>query len=347
MRKSARTKKPLLREGGDRGGNTRRPLERIHRIHEVVRRGRYPNCRSLAEGLEVTPKTVQRDISFMRDELDVPIEYDAVRHGYYYAKPVEGFPLLQATAEDVVALLLARRALEPLQGTPLEASLRESFRRMAQGMHGRISLPWTDFDQAFSAKITGLSQPEIKLLEKLAAAVLECREIRFDYRKLGATAAESRVLHPYHLAEIDGGWYVIGLDLDRDARRTFAVPRMSGVTIQKRRFVRPEDFSLDAHLGGSFGIWRAQDADAGRVHRIRLRFTGYAAQTVAERRWHPSQQIKPLRKDGSAIELRLELHTLEDISRWVLSWGRHAQVLEPEELKARVADELRAALNHY
>ncbi|MDA0813943.1 MAG: HTH domain-containing protein, partial [Verrucomicrobia bacterium] len=170
------------RSTSDRTGNTRRPLERIYRIHEVVKRGKYPNCRSLAEQLEVTQKTVQRDISFMRDELDVPIEYDAVRHGYFYAKPVEGFPLLNTTAEDVVALLLARRALEPMQGTPLEASLRESFRRMAQGMRGRISVPWTDFDQAFSAKITGMSRPEISLLEKLAAAVLECREISFDYR---------------------------------------------------------------------------------------------------------------------------------------------------------------------
>jgi hypothetical protein len=40
----------------DRTGNTRQPLERIYRIHEVVKRGRNPNCRSLAEQLEVTQK---------------------------------------------------------------------------------------------------------------------------------------------------------------------------------------------------------------------------------------------------------------------------------------------------
>jgi predicted DNA-binding transcriptional regulator YafY len=335
------------RSSSDRTGNTRRPLERIYRIHEVVKRGKYPNCRSLAETLEVTQKTVQRDISFMRDELDVPIEYDAVRHGYFYAKPVEGFPLLNTTAEDVVALLLARRALEPMQGTPLESSLRESFRRMAQGMRGRISVPWTDFDQAFSAKITGMSRPEISLLEKLAAAVLECREISFDYRKLGATEAAARSLRPYHLVEIDGGWYVIGHDVDRDARRTFAVPRMSNARILKRRFVRPDDFTLDAHLGGSFGIWRAHDAEDGKTFHVRLHFTGYAAQTVSERRWHPSQQIKLLKKDGSAIELRIELHTLEDVGRWVLSWGRCAKVIEPPALKKRVAEEMEATLKQY
>jgi DeoR/GlpR family transcriptional regulator of sugar metabolism len=70
---------PSSNSSSDRTGNTRRPLERIYRIHEVVKRGKYPNCRSLAEQLEVTQKTVQRDISFMRNELDV--RADRIRRG--------------------------------------------------------------------------------------------------------------------------------------------------------------------------------------------------------------------------------------------------------------------------
>ena len=52
-----------------RAGSTRRPIQRIYVIHEAVQEGSYPNCRTLAERLEVTDKTIQRDISFMRDEL--------------------------------------------------------------------------------------------------------------------------------------------------------------------------------------------------------------------------------------------------------------------------------------
>ncbi len=44
-------------------------MQRIYVIHEAVKEGTYPNCRTLAERLEVTDKTVQRDITFMRDEL--------------------------------------------------------------------------------------------------------------------------------------------------------------------------------------------------------------------------------------------------------------------------------------
>ena len=54
---------------GSRAGNTRRPLERIVRIHERINRGRYPNCSKIAADLETSRKTIQRDITFMRSDL--------------------------------------------------------------------------------------------------------------------------------------------------------------------------------------------------------------------------------------------------------------------------------------
>jgi len=62
-----------------------------------------------------------------------------------------------------------------------------------------------------------------------------------------------------------------------------------------------------------------------------LRFDAFAARLVTERQWHPSQKIKHL-VDGE-IELTMTLGSLEEIERWVLSWGEHVQVLEPAALK--------------
>ena len=56
--------------------HSRPPLERMMRMHERLKSGRFPNCRKLAEELEVSAKTVQRDIDFMRYRLGLPIEYD-------------------------------------------------------------------------------------------------------------------------------------------------------------------------------------------------------------------------------------------------------------------------------
>jgi hypothetical protein len=56
--------------------------------------------------------------------------------------------------------------------------------------------------------------------------------------------------------------------------------------------------------------------------------------------WLASQEIVPLNSDGSVIEFRVRLSGLEEITRWVLSWGSKAQVLGPVALKKRVKDEL-------
>jgi predicted DNA-binding transcriptional regulator YafY len=66
------------------------------RIHECLTAGLYPNCRKIAEEFEVSCKTVQRDINFMRDQLRLPIEYDKERFGFHYTRPVTGFPALGA-----------------------------------------------------------------------------------------------------------------------------------------------------------------------------------------------------------------------------------------------------------
>ncbi len=345
-----------------RRGSTRRPLERILRIHERINRGRYPNCSQIAGELETSRKTIQRDINFMRDELDLPIDYDETRHGYYYTRSVSDFPFLQTTAEDLVALIVARNALRHLGDTPLVASLRSSFQRLQQGMNDRVSIPWSDIDQAFSVRDSGVTKRDVVAFEKISRSILEQVELHFDYTKLDAKQAQRRHLHAYHLSEIDGGWYVIGHDVDREARRTFAVQRMKGLSISRKKFVRPEDFCMEDHFAGSFGAWTVSDeggstdkkkikgavlADAKMMHRVRIRLSGFAARFVPERRWHPSQQITLLDKAGDTIELQLELSALEDIRRWVLSFGCQAEVLAPKELRQQVQEELAKAIGYY
>lgn len=81
-------------ERGGRGGSgfSRPPLARMMRLHERLLAGRYPNCKQMAREFEVTTKTVQRDVNFMRDQMGLPIEYDKARFGFRYTRPVSGFP---------------------------------------------------------------------------------------------------------------------------------------------------------------------------------------------------------------------------------------------------------------
>jgi predicted DNA-binding transcriptional regulator YafY len=74
------------------GGSARQPIYRILRIHELLKDGKFPNCQDLSHDFEVSYKTVQRDIDFMRDQLQLPIEYDSTRHGFIYTRELNQVP---------------------------------------------------------------------------------------------------------------------------------------------------------------------------------------------------------------------------------------------------------------
>lgn len=68
------------------------------RLHELMAANRFPNCRKMADEFEVSPKTIQRDINFMRDRLRLPIDYDEAMFGFRYTRVVQSFPANIASA---------------------------------------------------------------------------------------------------------------------------------------------------------------------------------------------------------------------------------------------------------
>lgn len=330
----------LMDDAGSRVGITRRPLVRIYEIHAAILGGTYPNCTKLSEQLSVERKTIQRDITFMRDELNLPVVYKDSLHGYSYDKDVSDFPVFQTTSEDLAGLFLARNALESVRGTPLADVLKTAFSKLTRGMVDKIQLSWNHLDETFSRKIVEQNPRDVKRFDELAKAILDQLVTTFFYRKLGADAAEPRKVHPLHLGEVDGGWYLIAYDLERDALRTFSLPRMTRLKVSSTRFERPESFSGSDYLKQSFGVWNVA-GDQVR-HLVRVELKNYAARIAQERRWHPTQEVFPLNSKGTRIEIRFEVGRLEEVMRWVLSFGSQAKVLGPPELVSMVRDEVKA-----
>ena len=330
----------LMADASSRVGITRRPLMRIYAIHSAIQSGTYPNCSVMAEQLSVERKTIQRDVTFMRDELGLPIVYEDALHGYCYASDVSDFPVFQTTTEELAGLFLARNALESVRGTPLAAVLRSAFGKLTRGMLGQIQFSWTDLDEAFSRKAIEQNPRDVQRLGEIAKSILDQLVTTFFYRKLGASSAALRRVHPLHLGEIDGGWYLIAYDLERAALRTFSLPRMSRVRVSSGRFERPAGFDGSAHLKQSFGVWTVA-GDLTR-HLVRVELKNYAAQLGQERRWHPTQEWVALNAKGTRIEVRFEVGRLEEVLRWVLSFGSQAKVLGPPELVRMVRDEVEA-----
>lgn len=309
-------------------------------IHGKLRDGGHPNCFKLARELEVATKTIHRDIEFMRDQLGLPIDYDRSRHGYVYTEPVSSFPTVQVSHGELVALLIAQKAVEQYRGTAFEKPLQSAFSKLAAGIEGESGVALHELTDAISFRPQGLAVSDLDSFQKLADAVVRHREVEFNYSSLKKGNAEARRVRPYHMGCLANQWYLIGRDASRNAVRTFALARLKDVRETGGVFERPRDFSVTEMFAGSFSAFQS-----GKVETIVMRLDPFAARLAAERKWHASQKLDP-RRDGGA-ELRMKVTVAPDLENWILGWGDHAEVLKPKSLRDRMASIVKAMAKTY
>lgn len=303
-------------------------MARMLAIHEQLQDGRLTNCTKLAELLEVSTKTVMRDVAFMRDRMGLPVEYDNKLYAYRYTYPVKSFPTVQISEGELLALLVAEKALKEYEGTPYHGQLAHAFEKLSAALHSKVSFA-PDRMSSVSFHHAGLGKTDLKVFDRLSQALRDSCEVEFGYVKPGSQAVEARRVRPYHLSNRENFWYLVAHDTDKDDLRHFAVARMRGITVTARKFERPADFDPEKHFANSFGAFVGKGD-----HRVTVRFSAEVADRVRERMWHRSQ-VEKERSDGH-FDLTLRVDTLDEVERWVLGWGAHAEVIAPQELIDRV-----------
>lgn len=308
---------------------SRPPLARMLRIHEELKQNRLPNSTTLSQQLETSTKTINRDIAYMRDQLGLPVQWDARANGYLYSSEVDSFPTIQISEGELFALLVAQKALEPYTGTPFQAPLESALQKLSEGLKDKVFMSLDGLDTPVSFKSAGISKADLETFQIVTRAVAQQQSLHFEYKNLGASDYQQRQTEPLHLCCVENQWYVVCHDLIRGALRTFALVRMRDLQLTGNYFKRPDHFDIQNHLKDAFGVFVGAQKYAVRVH-----FDSWAAQLIQEKVWHPAQEIQVL--DCGGVEFRIELADLFEIERWILSWGSHAKVLAPTELKQRI-----------
>ena len=114
-----------------------------------------------------------------------------------------------------------------------------------------------------------------------------------------------------------------------DYQTTFVVARLSNPTVTGVRFEISKRFDLNEFLRGSFGLFKGHED-----FEVVVDLDAFAADNVRSRRWHRSQELTDHPRGG--LTLKLRLNSLEEVERWVLGFGSHARVVQPQELRNRV-----------
>ena len=289
----------------------------------------------LAAEAGVGEKTIRRDIEAFQT-VGFPLVETVGQFGRksYRIAPERSQPGMAFAFDEAIALYLGRRFLEPLAGTMFWEAAQRAFKKIRATL-GKEALKYVDhFAAMFHQTMVGASDYSQKaaLIDDLMVAIEDRRAVFITYQSLRATEPVTYDIYPYGLTYHRGSLYLVGHAPQHDDIRHWKVDRIEEVKLEELRFNRPDGFDLQAHFAKSFGVFRGD----GEVH-VKVRFSPTVARYVQESKWHASQKLT-VEKDGSVL-VEFDLGNTEEIMRWILSFGRHAEALEPEGLRHAIRRE--------
>ncbi len=287
----------------------------------------------LAERLGVDRRTVYRDLDFLSTQ-DIPLWQDGAHFGIERTRYLA---TLRFTFQESLALMLAGLLLSRTIDDRNPAVI-SALRKLSVVMPEAVA---THLQRAAS-RVQGYdTDPQhVSVLAAIAEGWATGRKVKVQYRSPRSGELRPRIISPYALEPTAVGIYVIGHDDWANDLRTFKIERLEQAEVTTDQYTVPADFDPAAYLATGWGIMTSRE-----MFDVVVRFSPAATPRVRERCWHPSQTID-LEPDGGCV---LHVHVSEPIEMqpWIRSWGAQAEVLSPDWLRERVADELRRAADRY
>jgi predicted DNA-binding transcriptional regulator YafY len=293
--------------------------------------------------LGVSDKTVRRDLETFQ-AVGFPLKETVGEFGrkQWNIDAGQGEPDLHFAFDEAIALYLGRRFLEPLAGTVFWEAAQRAFKKVRATL-GPEALKYIDqFGTMFHQTMVGAGDytKKAELIDDLMVGIEDRRAVFITYQSQRATEPVTYDVYPYGLVYHRGALYLVGRSPQHEEILHWKVSRIEAAGLTEIHFQRPEDFDLQQHLAKSFGVYHG-DGDV----KIVVRFDSTVARYVCESNWHESQKLTP-QKDGSLVA-EFRLSDTEEIKRWIMSFGQHAVVQEPESLKAEITQELKSLLAAY
>lgn len=308
-------------------------LERYYWFDSRVRANRFPNAKNLAENFEISSKTAQRTIDFMRDRLKAPLEYNPGKRGYVYTDNSFALPPLHVSQEELVSILIARDLLSGSAEGLISRTI-QSFEQKLFFTMGGIGFTEDKLRHSFSAVWNGHSPAQAGIFKVVVEALLGNRLFACRYRSPGTGLTTERKIEPHHLQHYMGSWVLIGWCCLRRNWRKFFLSRMYEPFLTDEIFKSRSKEDWEPLIHSSFGIFQG-----GKEIPITLRFNPFRARWIKEQMWHPSQTLKELPDGG--LDLSFPVTDFREVKLKILQFGADVEVIEPEELRAEVKNEIK------
>ena len=303
---------------------------RLLRLLSLFQGRKYWSGTDLADRLEVTSRTLRRDVDKLRT-LGYPIHSTSGLEGGYQLGAGSTMPPLLLDDEEAVAVALGLQcaATGAIEGVE-EASVR-ALAKIEQILPPRLGRRVVALQAMIVTMAGAQSSVSARTLSTIAAACRDQETLRFRYRDYAGTAS-SRSVEPHRLVNTGRRWYLVAWDADRKDWRTFRVDRIQPRLINGLQFAPREPPARDLAAYVARGVWNAPPCRA----RIKL----FVGAEVATERWPPAiGLIEPI--DEKSCYFEVGASSFEGLAAHVASFGVDFEVTQPPEL----VDHVRALSN--
>jgi predicted DNA-binding transcriptional regulator YafY len=304
-------------------------------VLELQGRG-WRRAEDLAYTFECSRRTIYRDLQALGEAgvplISVPGRGYSLMEGYF-------LPPLSFSTDEATMLLLGGDFMARQFDAQYRAAAQSAGRKIAGVLPEKLRAEVHELRESIHFPGEGISArpAEAAKLQQLRRAIITRSTIRFRYTtRYGHDEPHQphhREADPYAIANVGGTWHLSAYCHLRHGVRHFRLERMDDLSLLERHFTRPAGFQVERRNlfePGSFDVRVRLDPEVIRWVRESPSFFTIAEEETPE---------------GLLVTLRIRHEN--EVMQWLLSWGRHVHVLEPEALRRRLADEAQAILEHH
>jgi len=307
-------------------------LKRIIELDRMIQLGRMTSTRQAAEELEVSRRTIERDMEMLRDDFGAEPKYNHRRKCYEYTGRPFPLPAQWLDRNEIALILIAEKALRMYTHAGFADEVHPAFNRFLNPIrshknvmeHIRELCKSVFFYRSFEP-VRGLRGE----FSTVVSAIMDKKRLSLEYATAGHVPGNRRQIEPYTLINNNGTWQVVARCLRERKVKTFALDRVFNPVIEDYFFDIPDEYNPFEYFHHRFETLQIK-----KPVTVKLKISLPTSSTVKEILWHPTQKIKE-NPDGS-IAVTMKCNITDHLIKWILQMAEDVVILGPEELRNRI-----------
>lgn len=319
-------------------------MERVYKISNLLHSRGVVSTDEFLKELEISLATFKRDLAYMKNSLNAPIEWDSYERGYKFEKQGVGpkfeLPGMWFSQEETTALVTMQHLLSSLDQGGLIGPHIAPLMTKIDAILGNGETSSKELRKRIKLISLGSRKNTNTFFADIGNALLKRERIEILFYTKDRDEVELREISPQRLIHYRENWYLDAYCHKREALRSFSLDGIRSVTFVNDKCIDIPDKQMSNHFTKSYGIF-----SGGADKTAKLKFSPKSARWVSGESWHPEQRSH-FEKDGSYV-LEFEYSQDPELIMDILKHGDEVEVLAPNDLKKKIVEKLKSSLNNY